>query len=50
MKILVLLKQTPDTESKIKIAGGGAGIESGDVKFIINPYDVFAIDVALKIK
>ena len=50
MKILVLLKQTPDTESKIKIAGGGAGIESGDVKFIINPYDEFAIEEALQIK
>ncbi len=50
MKILVLLKQTPDTETKIKISADGSKIESGDVKFIINPYDEFAIEEALKIK
>jgi electron transfer flavoprotein beta subunit len=50
VKIVVLLKQTPDTETKIKISADGAKIESGDVKYIINPYDEFAIEEALKIK
>lgn len=50
MKILVLIKPTPDTETKIKISGDGKSIESGDTKFIINPYDEFAIEEALKTK
>jgi electron transfer flavoprotein beta subunit len=50
MKIVVLLKQTPDTETKIRINGAGNAIEAGDTKYIINPYDEFAIEEALKIK
>jgi electron transfer flavoprotein beta subunit len=50
MKILVLIKQTPDTETKIRLSGDGKSIEPGDVKFIINPYDEFAIEEALKLK
>ena len=50
MKILVLLKQTPDTETKIKVGADGSSIDHGDTKFIINPYDEFAIEEAIKIK
>lgn len=50
MKIVVLLKQTPDTETKIRISGDGSKLESGDFKYIINPYDEFAVEEALKIK
>lgn len=49
MKIVVLLKQTPDTETKIRIGADGK-LETGDWKSIINPYDEFAIEEALKIK
>ncbi len=50
MKILVLVKQTPDTETKIRISANNMGIETDGVKFIANPYDDFAIEEALKIK
>jgi electron transfer flavoprotein beta subunit len=50
MKILVLIKQTPDTETKIKLSADGKAIEQGEIKYIINPYDEFAIEEALKIK
>jgi electron transfer flavoprotein beta subunit len=50
MKILVLIKQTPDTETKIRLTADGKNIEQGDVKYIINPYDEFAIEEALKLK
>ncbi len=50
MKVLVLLKQTPDTESKIRISADGTKLEAGDTKYIINPYDEFAIEEGLKIK
>ncbi|ABO50303.1 electron transfer flavoprotein beta-subunit [Desulforamulus reducens MI-1] len=47
MKILVLLKQVFDTEAVIKIADGKI---SGDgITQIINPYDEFAVEEALKI-
>ena len=50
MKVLVLLKPTPDTESKIRISADGGKLETGDVKYVINPYDEFAIEEAVKIK
>ncbi len=50
MKILVFLKKTPDTESKIQISSNNTAIETGDVKFIINPYDEYAIEEAIQIK
>lgn len=48
MKIMVLIKKTPDTEAKIDISG--AAINTKDIKYIINPYDEFAIEEALKIR
>jgi electron transfer flavoprotein beta subunit len=50
VKVLVLLKQAPDTESKIQISGDGARIETAGLKYVINPYDEFAVEEALKIK
>jgi electron transfer flavoprotein beta subunit len=50
MNTFVLLKQVPDTETKIKITGDGNGIETKDIKWIINPYDEFAIEEGLKIR
>lgn len=50
MKIGVLLKQVPDTETKIRPNGDGSGIEEGDVKWIISPYDEIAVEAALKLK
>ena len=50
MKIVVLLKQTPDTESKIAISADGSKIETVGLKSIINPYDEYAIEEALKLK
>lgn len=50
MKILVFLKKTPDTESKIQLTSNSAAIETSDIKFIINPYDEYAIEEAIQIK
>ncbi len=50
MNIVVLLKQTPDTESVIRIAGDGKSIVTDDLKWIINPYDEFAVEAALRLK
>ncbi len=48
MKIVVLLKQTFDTEEKIAITPGG--VEERDAKLVINPYDEYALEEALRIR
>ncbi len=50
MKVMVLLKQTPDTEAAIKIAGDGKSIDESGMKFVVNPYDEFAVEEAIQIK
>jgi electron transfer flavoprotein beta subunit len=50
VKIGVLLKQVPDTETRIKINGDANGIDEGDIKWIVNPYDEFAVEQALQVK
>lgn len=50
LKILVMLKQTPDTETQIALAGDNKTINHSQTKFIINPYDEFAIEEALRVK
>jgi len=48
MKILVCLKQTFDTEAKIVLDGNGK-IDRKGVSMIVNPYDEYAVEEALKI-
>jgi electron transfer flavoprotein beta subunit len=50
MNIVVILKQVPDTESAIRIAGDGKSIVSEGIKWIVNPYDEFAVEAALRLK
>ena len=39
-----------DTETQIKIAQDGKSIAEGDIKWIMNPYDEFGVEEALKLK
>jgi electron transfer flavoprotein beta subunit len=50
MKIAVCVSHVPDTASKIKIGADGKSIDPSGVTYIINPYDEFAIEEALKTK
>ena len=50
MKILVALKQVPDTETKIKVAADGKSLDPADVKWITSPYDEYALEEALRLK
>lgn len=50
MKILVALKQVPDTETKIKVAADGRSLDPADVKWITSPYDEYAVEEALRLK
>ena len=48
VKIAVCIKRVPDTETRIRIAADGVSIDEAGVKFILNPYDEFAIEEALQ--
>ncbi|WP_308637753.1 electron transfer flavoprotein subunit beta/FixA family protein [Paenibacillus silvisoli] len=48
MQIVVLMKQTFDTEEKIELVGGAVAEHS--VKYIINPYDEYALEEALRLR
>lgn len=53
MKIAVLIKETPDTETKIILKPSKdqtSTIDTSGFKWIVNPYDDFAVEEALKIK
>ncbi|MDR0310571.1 MAG: electron transfer flavoprotein subunit beta/FixA family protein [Acidobacteriota bacterium] len=50
MKIVVCVKYVPDTAIKMKIAGNGKAVDLTGVAFVVNPYDEFAVEEALKIK
>ena len=50
MNIIVCLKQVPDTESQIKIGSDGKSIMTDDIKWVMNPYDEFGVEEALRLK
>src|SRR3989442_12878254 len=50
MKIAVCIKRVPDSETRVKIAADGKSLDEAGVKFILNPYDEFAVEEALRRK
>src|SRR5205814_1989593 len=48
MKIAVCVKRVPDSETRVKIASDGKSLDEAGVKFILNPYDEFAVEEALR--
>lgn len=50
MKIFVCIKQVPDTETKIKISADGNSIDTTGIKWVMNPYDEYAVEEAIKLR
>jgi electron transfer flavoprotein beta subunit len=50
VNIVACIKQVPDTEAQIKVKGDGSGIEEGGIKWVMNPYDEYGVEEALKMK
>lgn len=50
MKIAVLVKAVPDTQSTLKIDSDKRHISTDDLTLVLNPYDEFAVEEALVIK
>jgi electron transfer flavoprotein beta subunit len=48
--IYVCVKQVPDTETKIKLSADSKSIDAAGIKWIVSPYDEFAIEEALRLK
>ena len=48
MNIFVLVKQVPDTETRIKMSG--TGIDEHGIKWIVSPFDEHALEEALRQK
>jgi electron transfer flavoprotein beta subunit len=50
LKIAVCVKRVPDSETRVKIGSDGKSLDEAGVKFILNPYDEFAVEEALRLK
>lgn len=49
MNITVCVKRVPDTETRVRIADDGLGIAPDGVKYVLGPYDEFALEAALRL-
>jgi electron transfer flavoprotein beta subunit len=50
MNIYVCIKQVPDTETKIRLNSDSSWIDTAGIKWILSPYDEFAVEEALRLK
>lgn len=50
MKIAVCVSHVPDTATRVKIGADQKSIDPNGVTYVLNPYDEFAIEEALKFK
>ncbi len=50
MKLFVCVNQVPDTETKVKVGQDGKTIDRSEINLILNPYDEFAVEAALRLK
>ncbi|HEU5321768.1 MAG TPA: electron transfer flavoprotein subunit beta/FixA family protein [Methylomirabilota bacterium] len=50
MRIVVTVKQVPDTATQVKIGSDPRAIDTAGITWIVSPYDEFAVEEALRIK
>jgi electron transfer flavoprotein beta subunit len=50
MNLVVCIKHVPDTESSIRIKPDGSGVETEGLNFVLNPYDEYAVEEAVRLK
>ncbi len=48
MKIAVCVKRVPDSETRVKIGPDGKSLDEAGVKFVVNPYDEYALEEGLR--
>jgi electron transfer flavoprotein beta subunit len=50
LRTIVCIKRVPDSEARLRVSADGKGIEESGVKYVINPYDEFALEEALLLR
>lgn len=50
MRILIPLKRVPDADTRIRIKPDGSDIETDGVKYAVNPFDLIALEEALRLE
>jgi electron transfer flavoprotein beta subunit len=50
VNIIVCVKRVPDTETRIRVGGDGQSIDPSGVKYVVSPYDEFAVEAALRLR
>ncbi|MDX1396743.1 MAG: electron transfer flavoprotein subunit beta/FixA family protein [Gemmatimonadota bacterium] len=48
MNTIVCIKRVPDSATRVKIGPGRTGLDPAGVKFVVNPYDEFALEEAIR--
>jgi electron transfer flavoprotein beta subunit len=50
MKVLVAVKRVVDFNVKVRVKSDGSGVDTGNVKMAMNPFDEIAIEEAVRLK
>ncbi len=50
MDSIVCIKRVPDSGARIRVAADGSGIDESGLKYVMNPYDEFALEEALQLR
>ncbi len=50
MRITCCIRQTPDTESVVKIAADGSSVDESGLKWILGPYDEYSMEAAVQLR
>jgi len=48
MNTIVCIKRVPDSATRVKIGADGISVDPAGVKYIVNPYDEFALEEAIR--
>ena len=47
MNTIVCMKRVPDSATRVRVTPDGAGLDPAGVKYVVNPYDEFALEDAI---
>ena len=50
MNTIVCIKRVPDSATRVRVTPDGAGLDPDGVKYVVNPYDEFALEDAIRRK
>jgi electron transfer flavoprotein beta subunit len=50
VNIIACIKQVPDTEAQIRVKSDGSGIDEAGIKWVMNTYDEYGVEEALRLK